>query len=72
MNAEAKFTGEVVSFKKTYGFISRGDERDIFVHYSDIESEGFRTLKAGQRVAYSIGVNNHGEPKAINVVIIDE
>jgi CspA family cold shock protein len=38
---------------KGYGFISRAnDGRDVFVHYSSIQGEGFRTLNQGQEVEY--------------------
>jgi CspA family cold shock protein len=40
---------------KGYGFIrEEGDEADIFVHYSVIEGDGFKTLKAGERVNFEI------------------
>ena len=37
---------------KGYGFISRSDGKDVFVHYSSISGEGFRTLNQGQSVEY--------------------
>ena len=37
---------------KGYGFIIREDGKDVFVHYSSIEGEGFRTLNQGQQVEY--------------------
>jgi CspA family cold shock protein len=37
---------------KGYGFISRTDGKDVFVHYSSISGEGFRTLNQGQNVEY--------------------
>ncbi len=37
---------------KGYGFIVRSDGKDVFVHYSSIEGDGFRTLNQGQMVEY--------------------
>jgi cold shock protein len=37
---------------KGYGFITHPDGRDVFVHYSSIEGDGFRTLNPGQEVEY--------------------
>ena len=37
---------------KGYGFISRSDGKDVFVHYSSISGDGFRTLNQGQNVEY--------------------
>lgn len=39
---------------KGYGFISRENEEDVFVHYSAIQSDGFRKLVEGQRVEFSL------------------
>ena len=39
---------------KGYGFISRDRDEDLFVHYSAIQAESFRTLEEGQRVEFSI------------------
>lgn len=71
---EEKYIGTVVWFdpKLGYGFVSRPNETDLFVHWSDISCEGFKTLKKGQEVAFSIGLNNRKQPKAIEVVIIGE
>lgn len=70
------YSGEVVWFnvRLGYGFISwkheNKDMKDMFVHYSDLNMEGFRQLKAGEKVEFSIGKNNNGDPKAVNVSII--
>lgn len=65
-------TGIVVYFnaKKGYGFISWGKDKDMFVHYSDINMEGFKVLQANQKVKFELGVNFKGEPKAIKVEVI--
>ncbi|MGH9508964.1 MAG: cold-shock protein [Terriglobales bacterium] len=39
---------------KGYGFISRNTGEDVFVHYSAIQSDGFRSLKEGQAVQFSV------------------
>ena len=39
---------------KGYGFITREGGDDVFVHYSAIESDGYKTLNEGQRVAFTI------------------
>ena len=51
-----RVTGVVKWFNaaKGYGFISREEGEDVFVHYSAIQSEGYRTLNEGQRVEFSI------------------
>lgn len=51
-----RVTGTVKWFNgsKGYGFISREGGEDLFVHYSAIQSGGFRTLEEGQRVEFSI------------------
>lgn len=73
MSDKVTETGEVIWFnaKTGYGFISRAGNPDIFVHFSDIVSEGFKTLKKGQRVSYEIGTNKRGQPKAVNVVVVN-
>lgn len=68
-----KYVGKVIWFSnsKGFGFISRSGEKDLFVHYSDISCEGYRSLKKDQEVAFSIGKNHRGEDKAIDVVVIN-
>jgi len=69
---DSRFTGKVEWFspKKGFGFISRDDnEKDLFVHYSNISMEGYKELKAGQLVSFGIGKNNRG-PQAIEVEIL--
>ena len=52
---------------KGYGFISREDGSDVFVHYSSIDGGGFKTLLEGDSVSFEIEDGSKG-PKAINVV----
>jgi CspA family cold shock protein len=54
---------------KGYGFISREGSDDVFVHYSAILMEGFKTLDEGQRVEFSVEQGAKGL-QAINVVAV--
>jgi CspA family cold shock protein len=71
---EEKFVGKVVWFDSSlgYGFISRPNETDLFIHWSDIISEGFKTLKKDQEVVFSVGLNNRKQPKAIEVTVVGQ
>ena len=64
-------TGTVKWFNKTkgYGFISIDGGDDIFVHYSEIVSDGFKQLKDGERVEFNI-VNGKKGPAAAQVRLI--
>jgi len=53
---------------KGYGFISREDGDDVFVHYTAIEAEGFRTLEEGQQVEFIVEDGPKG-PQAANVTM---
>lgn len=61
-------TGKVKWFNNTkgYGFIAADDGPDVFVHHSDIEGEGFRSLNEGEAVEFEITEGEKG-PKAVNV-----
>jgi len=54
---------------KGYGFLSRENGEDVFVHYSAIEAEGFRKLEEGQRVEFSVEDTPKG-PQATNVILL--
>ena len=54
------------SDKKGYGFIEHGDGRDLFVHFSSITMQGFKTLAEGDRVTFDVEENDRG-PVAKNV-----
>lgn len=56
--------------QKGYGFIEVEDGKDVFVHYSEIKEEGFKTLEEGQEVEFEIVEGNRG-PQAANVVKLD-
>ncbi|HEV09084.1 MAG TPA: cold-shock protein [Sulfurihydrogenibium azorense] len=65
-----RITGTVKWFnsKKGFGFITRDDgQGDVFVHFSAIQSKGFKTLEEGQKVEFEIAQDEKG-PKAANVV----
>ncbi len=53
--------------QKGYGFIEVDDGKDVFVHYSEIQGDGFKTLEEGQKVEFDIVEGNRG-PQAANVV----
>lgn len=54
---------------KGFGFITREDGVDVFVHFTDIQGNDFKTLSEGQSVSFDIADGPKG-PKAINVVKI--
>ena len=53
--------------EKGFGFISREDGSDVFVHFSAIQGDGFKTLEEGQKVSFDIVEGNRGA-QASNVV----
>lgn len=61
-------TGTVKFFnnEKGYGFISRDGEDDVFVHFSNISGEGYKSLEEGQTVEFEVGPGRKG-PEALNV-----
>lgn len=71
------YSGEVVWFHAEYGygFIAWSKDgvkqQDMFAHFSDVVIEGFKLLKAGQFVEFTIGTNNEGKPKATEIIILN-
>ena len=64
-----RITGTVKWFSrdKGYGFISREDGKDVFVHYTAIQGGGFRNLEEGQQVEFSVEDTPKG-PQATDVI----
>jgi CspA family cold shock protein len=64
-------TGKVKWFSdaKGYGFIEVDGQRDVFVHFSAIKQEGYRTLREGQVVRFELIEGTRG-PQAANLAII--
>ncbi len=54
---------------KGFGFITAEDGRDLFVHHSDIKSEGYRSLAEGARVQFEV-VDGQKGPRASQVTLI--
>ena len=65
LNGTVKF----FNVDKGFGFIAGQDGVDVFVHFSNIQAEGFKTLNEGQAVSYDVQVTSRGL-QAINVVAI--
>lgn len=55
--------------QKGYGFISQEDGSEVFVHFTGIIGEGFRTIEEGQQVEYDVIEGSKG-PQAVNVTSI--
>ena len=58
------------SEKKGYGFITQEDGNDVFVHYSAIGTEGFKTLREGDEVEFEISQGEKGL-QATNVTVVE-
>ncbi len=65
----AKGTVKWFNNQKGYGFITGEDGKDVFVHFSGLNMEGFKTLEEGQNVEYDVTEGDKG-PQATNVNVI--
>jgi CspA family cold shock protein len=56
-------TGTVKFFneQKGFGFISREEGDDVFIHFSEIQGSGFKTLQEGQKVEFDVGPGKKGD-----------
>ena len=54
--------------EKGYGFISQKDGEDLFVHFSEIKMDGYKTLDEGQAVSFDVVTGRDGKLLASNVV----
>ena len=55
--------------EKGYGFITTDEGKDVFVHYSSIQADGFRSLEEGQTVTFEIVEGDRGQ-QAANVTVV--
>ncbi len=71
-NTMSKVTGTVKWFNdaKGFGFIEQAEGADVFVHFRAITGEGFKTLKEGQKVEFTV-IDGEKGPQAEDVVALD-
>jgi CspA family cold shock protein len=64
-------TGTVKFFnaEKGFGFISRDQGDDVFVHFSNIDAQGYKTLEVGQKVEFEVGPGRKGD-EALKVRVV--
>ena len=71
MSERSRGTVKWFNADKGYGFISREDGDDLFVHYSEIQSEGFRSLNEGDQVEFEVTQGQKGL-QASKVTIVQD
>ena len=65
----AKGTVKWFNAGKGYGFITDEEGEDLFVHFSEIESEGYKTLEEGQEVTFEVTTDDSGRKQASKVTV---
>lgn len=70
MSVREQGTVKWFSNDKGFGFIQREDGPDVFVHFRAINSDGYRSLREGQKVEFTVTQGQKG-PQAENVVVVD-
>lgn len=74
MSDKTVYEGTVIWFSRSYGFIEwfigETKQKDLFCHWSDLNMKNYKTLKKGQKVTFTLGLNHHGQPKATDVVLV--
>ena len=55
--------------EKGFGFITSEEGKDLFVHFSEIQKDGFKTLEEGEKVTFDVKEGQKG-PQAVNVVTV--
>ena len=70
----SQFRGVVRWFNnaKGYGFLGRDGGPDVFVHYSAIQKDGYKTLKEGDQVEYNVIAGAQGRPQADHVQCVSK
>ena len=71
--AQSQGTVKWFNSEKGYGFIATDGGPDVFVHYSAIEMDGFKTLMEGDRVQFEVQAGRDGRSQAANVTkVLDD
>lgn len=70
MSERVEGTVKWFSNSKGYGFIERSGGEDVFVHFSSINSDGYRSLEQGQKVEFAVGEGEKG-PQAQEVSVVE-
>lgn len=71
-NSRIKGTVAWFASEKGYGFIIGDDTTEYFIHFSDIQGDGYRELFEGQKVTFVTAKDKQGRNKATNVRIIEK